>query len=82
VSRTRAPAIRRRRANAAPPTSTVITPPSQMLVRAPKVSASQPTTGAPIGLVPRKTSTYSAITRPRSSASTPSWTRWFAAWAR
>lgn len=40
-------------------------PPSAMPQRGPACSASRPTSGAPIGVEPRKTTEYSAITRPR-----------------
>ena len=39
--------------------------PSAIPARGPATSASQPTSGAPIGVEPRKTTEYSAITRPR-----------------
>ena len=55
-------------------TTTVVTvPPMTMLVSGPKVSASMPTTGAPSGATPMKTSRYMLITRPRICGSTLSW---------
>jgi len=59
-----------------------ITVPIQIAARAPATWASQPTSGALIGLVPMNTRKYSAMTRPRYAASVPSWTRWLAACAR
>jgi len=56
--------------------------PIQIAARAPATWASQPTSGAPIVLVPMNTRKYNAMTRPRYAASVPSWTRWLAAWAR
>lgn len=47
-------------------------PPSTRPARGPDVSASQPTSGAPIGVDPRKTTEYRAITRPRSASGAPS----------
>ena len=47
------------------------------LARAP--AATMPATGAPIGVPPIRTIMYSAITRPRSRGSTPSWTAALAA---
>jgi hypothetical protein len=57
-------------------------PAPQMLDGTPKCSPHQPASEAPIGVVPRKTSTYRAMTRPRYEESTPICTRWLAAWAR
>ncbi len=45
-----------------------------MPARGPKWLVIAPTTGAPMGVPPMKTSMYSPITRPRNSGSTPSWT--------
>jgi len=47
--------------------------PASRPLRGPATSASQPTAGAPIGVEPRKTTEYSAITRPRIAGSTASW---------
>jgi hypothetical protein len=47
-------------------------PPSSRPARGPAASASQPTSGAPIGVEPRNTTEYSAITRPRSAGPAPS----------
>lgn len=46
--------------------------------RAENVSAIQPTNGEPIGVVPRKTSVYSAMTRPRIDGSVDIWIAVFA----
>jgi len=47
-------------------------PPTSNPARGPAVSAIQPTSGAPTGVEPRKTTEYSAITRPRIAGSTAS----------
>ena len=47
--------------------SAVSAPPPTSVQRAPKCSAIQPSSGAPIGVPPMKIAMYSAITRPRIS---------------
>lgn len=49
-------------------------PPAAMPIRAPYVSVTQPTTGAPIGVPPVNTIMNRAITRPRISGSVAIWT--------
>src|SRR3954470_15831786 len=48
-------------------------PPMYRLDRGPSASASTPISGAPNGVPPRKTSTYSAMTRPRMDGADRSW---------
>jgi hypothetical protein len=49
------------------------TAPMTRPARGPYTCATQPTSGAPIGVEPRKTTEYSDITRPREGPSAASW---------
>ena len=65
-----------RRANAARAPIAAITPEAPASTRAARGSIawlSQPAIGPPIGVEPRKTTEYSAITRPRIAGSAESW---------
>jgi hypothetical protein len=54
------------------PAPIAATPPRIKPERGPAVSASQPTMGPPMGVDPRNTTEYSAITRPRMAGVAPS----------
>src|SRR5687767_3753229 len=65
---------RRDRATSAPaPASTAEVPPMAKPKRGPKCSDTQPTIGDPIGVLPKKTTEYKAMMRPRISGSDRSW---------
>ena len=53
----------------ATPVTSAASPPTSSPARGPAVSAIQPMIGAPIGVEPRKTTEYSAMTRPRIAGS-------------